>query len=110
MFKTAAHLLTVGLLTASANLAPAFAQESSVKLRSTIAKIEPVYPALARKNGIVGRVKLRVVVAPDGRATSVEAVGGNPVFVESAVDSVKKWKWVPASQETTEVVEVNFEK
>jgi len=85
------------------------AQESSTSgSRKLLDKTEPLYPTLARKNGLTGTVKLRVVVAPDGKPKDVAVVGGNPVFVESATDSVKKWKWSVAQSESTEMVEVKF--
>jgi len=64
---------------------------------------------LARKNGIVGVVKLRVLIAADGRAKDIEILGGNPVLADTARDSVKKWKWAPAERESSEVVEVKFD-
>ena len=36
-------------------------------------------------------------------------LGGNPVLVESAQDAVGKWKFEPAQNETTEIVQVAFE-
>ncbi|HVZ18399.1 MAG TPA: energy transducer TonB [Terriglobales bacterium] len=77
--------------------------------RKVIEKSDPSYPAIARKNHLTGTVKLRVVIGPEGHPRSVQAMGGNPVFVESATDSVKKWKWATTEHETTEVVEVKFE-
>ena len=84
------------------------AQDSSSGSRKLIDKPEPAYPALARKNNLTGTVKLRVLVAADGRPKSVVVLGGNPVFVEDAADSVKKWKWSTSEHESTEVVEVKF--
>ena len=84
------------------------AQESSTN-RRLIEKIDPAYPALAKRNGIVGAVKLRVLIAPDGRAKTVEILGGNPVLAETARDSVRKWKWASGERDTNEVVEVKFD-
>ena len=96
-------LLMLGLMLSL----PAAGQETSSS-RKLVDKAEPSYPALARKNGLTGTVKLRVVVALDGRAKTVEVLGGNPVFVENATESVKKWKWATADHESSEVVEVKF--
>ena len=81
------------------------AQEGSRKL---VQKVDPAYPMLARKNNLSGSVKLRVTVAPDGRAKEVAVIGGNPVFVDTATESVKKWKWSSADHETVETLEVRF--
>ena len=92
----------------SALLTSLSAQETSSSSRKLIEKSAPNYPSLARRNGLTGTVKLRVTVATDGKAKNVEVMGGNPVFVDSASDSVKKWKWSSSEHESTEVVEVKF--
>lgn len=101
-------LLLLTVLALSCTSFPVAAQESTNSTRKVIEKTEPGYPALARRNGLTGTVKLRVVIGPDGRAKDVEVLGGNPVFVGNATDSVKKWKWATADRETTEVVELKF--
>ncbi len=76
--------------------------------RTIVERVDPTYPELARRNGLTGVVKLKVVIAPDGKPKSVEVMGGNPVFLEGATGSVKKWKWVPADHESVQVVEIRF--
>ncbi len=77
--------------------------------RAVLQKVTPIYPELARHNGMAGSVKLKVLVAPDGRPKEVDIIGGNPVFIEAASSSVKKWKWTSAPHETTQVVEIKFQ-
>lgn len=77
--------------------------------RKLVEKTTPEYPSLAKKNGLTGAVKLHVTVAPDGHVKEVQVVGGNPVFIASATDSVKKWKWSSVDHETVETVELNFD-
>jgi len=105
------RLISVGLLSLSLALTShVIAQESSGNVsRKLVERTQPSYPTLARRNGLVGTVKLKVLIAPDGHPKDVEVVGGNPVFVNSATDSVKKWKWSTADHESTEVVEVKFD-
>jgi len=59
--------------------------------RKVLSKVASTYPELARRTNLHGVVKLVVVVAPDGKVTSTEVVGGNPVLVQAAVDAVRKW-------------------
>ena len=66
------------------------------------------YPDLARRMNISGKVKIEVVIAPDGRVRSAKAVGGHPVLVQSCLEAVKDWKYEPAGEETTQIVEVEF--
>jgi len=65
----------------------------------------PAYPALSRRYGEEGRVMLRVVVRPDGMAQSVElrASSGSTRLDESALEAVRKWRFVPARQGDTPV-------
>ena len=84
---------------------PASAQQATRKI---VDKAEPVYPLLAKKSGIAGAVKFRVTVTPDGKPKSVEVVGGSPVFIDSATEAVKKWRWITADHESNEVVEIRF--
>lgn len=71
-------------------------------------QVKPMYPELARRNGLTGVVKLRVVITPDGKAKAVEVVGGNPVFLDVATTSVKKWKWSTSDHESIQIVEIRF--
>lgn len=58
----------------------------------------PVYPALARRLGEQGRVLLRVHVAADGLPLDVELQtgSGSPRLDQAAIDTVRRWKFVPA--------------
>jgi TonB family protein len=71
-------------------------------------KTTPVYPELARRMNVSGKVKIEVVVTPDGRVKSTRVVGGHPLLVQACQDAVKEWKFVPAPEETTQVVEFEF--
>ncbi len=86
------------------------AQDSSTESsRKIVNKVAPVYPDLARKMAIRGVVRVEVVVAPNGSVKSVQIKGGHPVLAQAAQTAVSKWKWEPASHETTLVVEVKFD-
>ena len=98
--------LIATLTTGIAHAIPAVAQDSGD--RRIVERVEPAYPVLAKRNGLSGTVKLKVIIGLDGHPKSVEVVGGNPVFVDNATESVKKWKWVSADHETTETVQLNF--
>ena len=88
-------------------LSPAQQTESATKRALTL-KIAPVYPALARRCNLQGIVRLSVVVAADGKVRSVSLLGGNPVLGDAAVNAVRQWKFSPAPNETTELVELHF--
>ena len=88
----------------------AFAQQTVVEegKRKVKSKILPATPELARRMSITGKVKIEVVIAPDGRVKSSRAMGGHPVLVQSCLDAIKDWKFEPAPEETTQVVEFDF--
>ena len=61
---------------------------------------KPVYPAISRRLNEQGRVMLRVHVAADGNATEVQlhASSGSSRLDQSALDAVRRWKFVPAKR------------
>ena len=72
-------------------------------------KVSPVYPAIARTMGLSGVVRVQVVVSPNGSVKETKVIGGHPILVTAAVDAVKKWKFDPASAETTGTLEIEFD-
>lgn len=78
-------------------------------VRRAKSKVQPVYPELARKMNLTGTVKVEVVVAANGSVKDAKVVGGHPVLASAALDAVKKWKFEPASIETSGVVDFKFE-
>lgn len=85
----------------------AFAQQAKAA-RPVIAKVMPVYPAIARSLNLEGTVKVSVVVDASGNPKTVQGTGGHPLLLKAAQDAVLKWKWAPAAQPTTESVELRF--
>ena len=104
------HFLCLGLLTivtvVSLGTCPVFgADDSGRKIKS---RVSPVYPELARRMNVTGTVKVQVLIAPNGTVKSTKVVGGHPLLVETSLDAVKKWRYEPANEESTEVVEFKF--
>ena len=58
----------------------------------------PVYPSLARKMGHEGVVLLAAEILSDGRVGQlvVKKSSGFPTLDQSALDAVKRWKFIPA--------------
>lgn len=88
----------------------AFAQTGSTdeSKRKVKSKVSPVYPELARRMNVVGKVKIEVVISPDGHVKTTRVVGGHPLLVQACQDAVKEWKFAAASEETTQIVEFEF--
>jgi TonB family protein len=79
--------------------------ESKRKVKS---KVAPVYPELARRMNVAGKVKIEVVISPDGHVKTTRVVGGHPLLVQACQDAVKEWKFASAPEETTQIVEFEF--
>jgi len=78
-------------------------------VRRAKSKVQPPYPDLARKMNLSGTVKVEVLVAPNGTVKEARIVGGHPVLANAALDAAKKWRFEPASVETTGVIDFKFE-
>lgn len=92
--------LAVGMLfTLSANA------DEGRKVRS---RVNPVYPDLAKRVNASGAVRLEIQIAPNGEVKSIKPLGGHPLLIQPAEDAVRKWRYEPASETTTTVVEFRF--
>jgi TonB family protein len=87
----------------------AIAQQSTDEgKRKVKIRVNPQYSELARKMNIIGKVRVEIVIAPDGHVKSSKPIGGHPVLVQACLDALKDWKFEPAPEETTEVLEFEF--
>lgn len=95
-------LIAVLLLLVSTGFA---GDESGRRIKN---RVSPQYPELARRVNAKGTVKIEVVIAPNGTIRATKVIGGHPLLATAAEDAVKKWRYEPASEETTTVIEFNF--
>ena len=79
--------------------------ESKRKVKT---RVDPVYPELARRMHVAGKVKIEVVIGADGRVKTTRVVGGHPLLVHTCQDAAREWKFAAAPEETTQVVEFEF--
>ena len=100
--------LTLAVALAPIQLRAQQAQNDEIARRAKT-KVQPVYPELARKMNLVGTVKIEVVVAPNGSVKDARVVGGHPVLAGAALDAAKKWRFEPASAESSGVIDFKFE-
>lgn len=100
-----AVLALLALLIALPSPQPALADSGTRKVKT---KVDPMYPDLAKRMHLGGIVKVEVTIAANGAVKSTRLIGGNPVLVDSALDAVKHWKFEPATDDTTQVVEFRF--
>ena len=86
-------------------LAQSAPEEGKRKVKT---RVTPSYPQLARRMNITGRVRIEVIITPDGRVKSTRALGGHPILVQACLDALKEWRFVAAPEETTQVIEFDF--
>lgn len=98
---TALASLVITLFLTAVNLP---AQET----RKAISNPAPRYPELAKTLHLSGVVKVQIVIAPDGKITSSKVLGGHPLLVNVVEETLKKWKYAPATTETTAQLEFEF--
>jgi len=78
-------------------VAPTIRQRVSAPVQAAmlIHRVEPIYPPLPRQMRLEGRVELRAIIATDGTIQSLEAVSGDPLFLQSALAAVREWRYRP---------------
>lgn len=97
-------LVVCALLLAGAGNAAAQSQTShadrirvggNVQAAKITKKVEPVYPAEAKKAGISGTVVLHAVIAQDGTVKQLDYVSGPQELTDSAMGAVWQWEYQP---------------
>lgn len=85
---------------------------AEVMERLLVHKVEPTYPAEARKANLQGIIALDIVVGRDGSVLSMRPLNGPDVLARAATDALRWWKFEPyrvngepAVVETTVAVE-----
>jgi protein TonB len=75
-------------------------------------RVEPAYPADARKANLQGIIALDIIVGRDGSVVSMHPLNGPEVLARAAMDALRWWKFEPyrvngepAVVETTVAVE-----
>jgi len=106
--------LEVGLRSAQADTVekPRAQVAAEVMEKLLVHRVEPVYPAEARKERLEGTIALDIVVGRDGAVLRMHALNGPDVLARAAMDALRWWKFEPyringepAVVETTVAVE-----
>jgi TonB family protein len=73
------------------------AVDRDVEFTKLVERVEPPYPPLARQTRIQGTVHLHAILAADGSVEELEVISGHPLLVQSALDAVRKWRFLPTT-------------
>jgi len=68
---------------------------SELQESKLIYRVNPVYPALAIKMHVSGKVVLAAVINEEGSVTDLRVLSGHPLLKQSAVEAVSQWKYLP---------------
>lgn len=60
--------------------------------------VAPVYPEIARKAGLTGKVFLKFLVDKTGRVSNVSVLRGQEIFRQAAIDAILQFKFKAAQQ------------
>jgi periplasmic protein TonB len=93
-------------LNASAAITPSAASSLAATDRQPAADARfsgnaaPSYPAMSRRLGEQGAVRLRVLITTEGRAARVELIqsSGYPRLDQSAIQAIRSWRFIPAQR------------
>jgi TonB family protein len=109
-FAIAAACVLVGLITCTSALAlrmdvnsPSSSQQDTKKLQvnakdmvaNLVSKVTPVYPEDAKKARVSGSVILDATIGKDGTVENLKVLSGPAPLQQSALDSVRQWKYKP---------------
>jgi TonB family protein len=66
-----------------------------VMAEQILSRVDPVYPAEAKAQGIQCSVVLRAVIDGNGTVQNLTVVAGNGMLAAAAVDAVRQWTYKP---------------
>lgn len=87
-------LLTLSLLQASFGQEP-IRVSSEEAGRHLTNKVDAPYPSMARMARIQGEVILDLSISETGSISKVRAISGHPILIQSAMVTVRQWRYEP---------------
>ena len=80
---------------ASATEKPRAQVPAEVMEKLLVHRVEPVYPAEARKANLQGIIALDIVVGKDGSVVNMRPLNGPDILARAATDALRWWKFDP---------------
>ena len=81
---------------------------AQIPQRAILARVQPEYPALARRMHITGSVIVQASIEPSGSVSEAHATSGHALLQPSAQEAVLHWKFAPGPSVTNTLVEIRF--
>ena len=102
--RTSRPLLVLG------SLALCVGSASAVPVhRTVVSRVSPVYPELARRMHVGGKVVLLVSVEPNGTVANTKVESGHPLLAPAAQEAVRHWRFAPDASASETVIDVDFD-
>jgi len=73
--------------------------DADTQQRKLVHSVRPAYPDVARQAGVEGTVRLKAIIARDGRVQALKVISGEPALANAAVEAVRKWRYRPTVME-----------
>jgi TonB family protein len=99
------RLLLLGCLALYVALAYA---DGAAAHRAVVTRISPIYPELARRMHVGGKVVILATVQANGTVSATKVESGHALLTAAAEDAVRHWRFVPTSETSESEVEVDF--
>jgi len=64
---------------------------------------EPVYPEIARRMHMTGKVEVEVTIASDGSVREAKVISGNSMLATAAVQAARNFKYEPGDESTSRI-------
>jgi TonB family protein len=58
-------------------------------------QVAPKYPSEAKEAHVQGTVRLQAIIGTDGTVKELKVLSGHPALVQSALDTVRQWRYQP---------------
>jgi periplasmic protein TonB len=68
---------------------------ASLQIGTAILRPDPVYPEEAKRQGVQGIAKLRVVIGKDGSVQDVQVLSGPPLLTSAGTSALRQWRYKP---------------
>ncbi len=90
MKEVSVAFFLIALLTASIVVAKAFNFETNLETKA-VKKVAPLYPPLAKRKRVEGKVKIGLELNSEGLVSTAEFIEGNALFKPASLEAAKQW-------------------
>jgi TonB family protein len=101
--RSSARILVIWCFAFS--IVPTFAQDAH---RAVVTRVSPIYPELARRMRVSGKVVLLVTIQANGTVSATKVESGHALLSAAAEDAVRRWRFAPDAAPSESEIEVNF--